>query len=69
MKRFGTWQVYRKGDCFRVAHETRGGLDFYMLSNREPTIFYETMIRQEAFSTAKYLNTPQVELIWELQEE
>lgn len=68
MKRLTVWNVYKKGDDFRVGYEHRGGLTWHMISEEEPRIYWETIDKLQAIAKAKELNTPTPELKWELVE-
>jgi len=61
------WKVYQRGDRFRIGKETRGGLYWYEVIFGT---FWESNIRGDAFSQAKYLNTPPKSLLkWEIIDE
>ena len=65
------WQVYKRGDIYRIGEETGRlkGIQWHMLCPEEPTIFWDTRDKAQAFATAKRLNTPQSQLRWELVKE
>jgi len=50
------WKVYQKGNRFRIAEETRGGLFFF--SDDNSTIFWESHTKETALTKAHILNNP-----------
>ena len=50
------WKVYQKGNRFRIAEETRGGLFFFTDDNA--TVFWESNTKETALTKAYILNNP-----------
>ena len=66
MKRLSMWNVYKKGNLFRLGYETRGGMTWYMLSEEEPRLFWDTDSKIHAFTKAHELNNPVPVEMWTL---